>query len=151
MSGFVKFDAHGWDEGEPAKVAKAANPDPTLATFATLAGVLAAGVATMNPANPPGAANPQAWSCLIRDCAKLIDGDWTAKALALGWSDLDLFGATLDPTADPYCVGLAAWLEGRTVLALTDGWAVASDRNGNRAYFSRPRAEGARLAWQLGR
>lgn len=152
MAGFVKFDPDKWEpdgsEGPVAKVAKVAEADPTLATLATLAGTLRAGVDTLAHERPPRGIEAAAWAAACRD-ARVVVGHWLESALALGWSPLDLFGVPTN--GDPFASGLAAWLGGRKLLALTDGWAVASDVRGARHYFNRPRAAGSVLLWKLGR
>lgn len=152
MAGFVQFDPDKFEPGPPAKVAKvakAANADgPALAGLAALAAV---GVRSLDAKHPPRGADGMAWACAVRDALKLIDGGWADQALALGWSALDLFGGSIDPKGDPYSDGLAVWLSGRRLLALTDGRAVAVSKIGGRFYFNLPRSPGARLLWTLGR
>lgn len=90
----------------------------------------------------------EAWQESRENALALASQGWAGKALALGWSHLDLFGGAVSGchTAD----GLAVWLAGRELVALAESFAVAVDRHGNRHFFNRPRAPGARLLWTLG-
>lgn len=149
MAGFVKFDPDKWDHPNGAegvaKVAKPAKAEPSLATLASLAGVR-----SLDPKRPPRGARPEAWALSVRDAKRLLEDGWAEQAASLGWTPLDLFGGCLDPGGDSQCDGLAVWLQGRRVVALSDKLAIARSRNGSRSYFSLPRAPGARLLWALG-
>ena len=98
----------------------------------------------------PRLVRPGSWPTVVSDALCLARDGWAAKALALGWEPLDLFGAVPDSAGDPYSDGLAVWLEGRPVLALTAEYAVADDGNGGRSYFNRMVRTGACLLWDLG-
>jgi hypothetical protein len=74
-------------------------------------------------------------------------GGWVHQALALGWSELDLFGAAI---GEDDTDGLAVWLKGRRLLAITEDFASA-EINGGRAYFNRSTRSGGVLLWNLGR
>lgn len=106
------------------------------------------GVKRLDPERPPFALDPKAWRHAVESARSLLVDGWALHALALGWSELDLFGvaAADDPRAD----GLAAWLQGRKLRALCGTWAVAYDANGNRFYHHRQANEGAVLLWELG-
>ena len=96
----------------------------------------------------PRLACPTAWPRVVSDALSLANQGWAQKALALGWTPLDLFGAVTDPAGDPYSDGLAVWLGGRKLLAVCSTFAIAEDRNG-RAYFNRREQVGAKLLWEL--
>jgi len=70
----------------------------------------------------------------MRDAVRLIRDGWAEKALALGWTDLDLFGVGAKDSWD--FSGLAVWLQGRELLALTPDDAVVRTETG-RAWFRR--------------
>jgi hypothetical protein len=65
----------------------------------------------------------------------------------LGWSDLDLYGAA---TSDDEGDGLAVWLRGRRLLAITKDFASA-EIAGGRAYFNRAKRQGGVLLWEVAR
>ncbi|MEO6247025.1 MAG: DUF3987 domain-containing protein [Sphingomicrobium sp.] len=86
----------------------------------------------------------------VAGAVRLADEGWAAKALALGWDELELFGAVPDADGDPAGDGLAVWLNGRELLAMTADYAVAA-QPGGWAYFNRRQSSGAVLLWALGR
>lgn len=98
----------------------------------------------------PRVRNPDRWPLVTSDALSLARDGWGAKALALGWTDLDLFGAVPDPHGDPAGDGLVVWLAGRKLLALCASFAVADDGGGGRSYFNRREGEGAVVMWSLG-
>ncbi|MCA1653676.1 MAG: hypothetical protein ABR588_05955 [Sphingomicrobium sp.] len=99
----------------------------------------------------PRLRRPEAWPAVVSDALGLARYGWAAKALALGWSPFELFGAVPDATSDPAADGLAVWLAGRKLLAITADYAAADDGDGGRSYFNRREAHGAVLLWDLGR
>jgi hypothetical protein len=98
----------------------------------------------------PRLMRPDLWPLVVSDALRLARDGWAANALALGWSELDLFGAVPDPHGEPAGDGLAVWLAGRKVLALCASFAVADDGDGGRSYFNRREQVGAVLLWSLG-
>ena len=112
---------------------------------------VASGLALFEAMPAPKLCNANAWPDVVQDALGLVQHGWVAKAIALGWSPLDLFGGQLSQSGDPHADGLAVWLQGRRVLALTSDHAVATDANGGRHFFNRPRAPGSTLLWALGR
>lgn len=105
---------------------------------------LVAGVARLKKMRAPCLLLPDKWPIAVAGAVYLIESGWAAKALALSWSPLDLFGAVTDPRGDPYSDGLAVWLSGRKLLAICATFAVA-DYGGGRAYFNRRQQVGAKL------
>lgn len=99
---------------------------------------------------PPGV-DAAVWKRVVTDAVRLGADGWAAKALNLGWSALDLFGALTDPEGDPAADGLAVKLCGRRVLAICEGFATVADESGGRSYLHRGDTSGARLLWELGR
>jgi len=81
----------------------------------------------------------------------LNDG-WAARAGALGWGPLDLFGCNRDkPFARISQAGLLWLLEGRKLLALTRDTATITTHSGGSLTFYRRQLEaGGVLAWELG-
>lgn len=98
----------------------------------------------------PNLYRPERWPLVVSDALRLARDGWAAKALALGWSELDVFGAVPDRDGDSYADGLAVWLGGRKLLALCASFAVATDDDGGRSYFYRREAPSAVLMWALG-
>ena len=94
---------------------------------------------------------PDAWPMAVADARRIASDGWAEKALALGWSELDLFGAVSDREGDPDADGLAVKLGGRTILALCASFATVTSGGIARAYLHRGNNEGAVLMWALGR
>jgi hypothetical protein len=92
------------------------------------------------------------WLRFIDDCGRFIDDGWAARAEALGWGPLDLFGCNRDkPFARISQAGLLWLLEGRKLHALTaDTAAIATPSGGKLTYYRRQLETGGVLAWQLG-
>lgn len=111
---------------------------------------LAAGLQRLRSMSTPRAVRPEVWTRVVRDACGLVDAGWAAKALALGWSELDLLGAVTDAEGDPLSDGLAVWLAGRKLLAIEATLAVVRDGNGW-SYYHRREQAGATLLWNLGR
>lgn len=110
---------------------------------------LVAGVRRLKVMRPPRLLKPDAWPIAVADADLLLASGWAAKAIALGWTPLDLFGVVPDPHGDPAGDGLAVWLGGRRLIALCGTYAVVDDVGGGRSYFNRKQAGGAVLLWEL--
>ena len=106
----------------------------------------------LDPVCPPCDIPPMRWLRLIDDCARFIDDGWAARAEALGWGPLDLFGCNRDkPFARISQAGLLWLLEGRKLLALTaDTAAIATQSGGKLTFYRRQLETGGVLAWELG-
>lgn len=109
------------------------------------------GLAQMANAPAPRLIVPDAWPVAVADALRLASDGWAEKALALGWSELDLFGAVPDRNGDPYADGLAVKLGGRSILALCASFATVTSGGTGRAYLYRGNNERAVLMWALGR
>jgi hypothetical protein len=109
-------------------------------------------LARLDPACPPCDIPPKRWLRFIDDCGRFIDDGWAARAEALGWGPLDLFGCNRDkPFARTSQAGLLWLLEGRKLLALTaDTAAIATHSGGKLTFYRRQLETGAVLAWELG-
>ncbi len=108
------------------------------------------GLVKLGSAPAPRLRCPEVWPGVVADALRLANEGWAERALALGWSAFDLFGAVAEIDGDPNGDGLAVWLAGRKLLMLDELCAVSCDANGSRYYFHRPRAPGAVLLWALG-
>jgi hypothetical protein len=98
---------------------------------------------------PPGV-KPDSWRAVILDCQRLVDENWAAEALNLGWSALDLFGAVTDKQGDPAGDGLAVKLGGRPLVALCAPFSIVRDGPSSRTYLYRGSNAGTQLLWELG-
>jgi hypothetical protein len=114
--------------------------------------VWAEALARLDPACPPCDIPPMRWLRFIDDCGRFLDEGWAARAEALGWGPLDLFGCNRDkPFARISQAGLLWLLEGRKLLALTrDTAAIAAHSGGKLTYYRRLLEAGGVLAWELG-
>ncbi len=93
---------------------------------------------------------PEGWPAAVTDALALARDGWVAKALALGWEPLDLFGAVTDRYGYSDADGLAVWLGGRPMLAICETHASVSDGTGW-AFFNRCNRLGETLLWDVGR
>lgn len=112
---------------------------------------LAAALHRLGSIPAPRGINLATWASVVDDAARLARDGWAAQALALGWSELDLFGAVPDRAGDPNDDGLAVKLCGRPVLAICAGFATVRYGPCARSYIYRGRNEGVRHLWDLGR
>jgi len=137
---------------EPAKGAKGGfdpfEGDPR-ALIPELPAACADGLRRLPSMPSPRLVRPDLWPVVVSDALGLACDGWAAKAMALGWTDLDLFGAVPNRDGDPAGEGLAVWLAGRRLLALCSTYAVVEDVGGGRSYFNRRQAKGAVLLWRL--
>jgi len=162
--GVVDFDPEKWSRANAcdatagvAKVAKLAEVGRDLAKLSQLSQLsqvaplltdVREGVAILGQMKPPRDVRTERWPQVIADAQGLARDGWAAKALALGWSGLDLFGAVTNAAGDPYSDGLAVWLNGRKLLAISATSATVEDGAG-RAYYTRREQVGAKLLWEL--
>ncbi len=112
----------------------------------------AEGFARLDCAHAPADVSPARWRRFIDDCGRFLD-EWAAKAAALEWGPLDLFGCNKDkPFARIDQAGLLWLLNGHRVAALTRDVAVVEMRSGVRQTYRRRSTQPGRvLAWELGR
>jgi len=98
----------------------------------------------------PPLQRPEAWPLVVSDALGLARDGWAAKALALGWTPVELFGAVTAIDGDPEGDGLAVWLRGRPIMAICETYVAVEDLGG-RSYYNRRQADGAMLIWDIGR
>jgi hypothetical protein len=111
---------------------------------------VARGLAALPTMACPVDLNASGWPRAVADAVKFGADGWAAKAIALGWTDLDLFGVVAARNGDPDADGLAVKLAGRPVLAICGTFATVDLGNGGRLYLRRGDNDGARLLWALG-
>jgi hypothetical protein len=109
-------------------------------------------LARLDAGRPPGDVPVARWRAFIDDAGRFIDGGWCARAIALGWGPLDLFGCDRQkPFARVDHAGLVWSLNGRKLIALADATAAMEVAPGVRQTYRRLPAErgGAVFPWQL--
>jgi hypothetical protein len=113
--------------------------------------VWAVALARLDPACPPCDVSLSRWQQFLDDCGLFLDEGWAARAEALGWGPLDLFGCNRDkPFARISQAGLVWLLEGRKLLALTADTAAIATHSGGKLTLCRQQLEtGGVLAWEL--
>jgi hypothetical protein len=111
----------------------------------------AEGFARLDRARPPDDVPQRRWLQFIDDCGTFLDGGWAAKAAALGWGPLDLFGCDrYRPGARIDQAGLLWLMAGRRLVALTADSATIETASGGRLTYRRvPNDPGRVLAWSL--
>jgi hypothetical protein len=112
----------------------------------------AEGFARLDPGRPPDDVPGKRWLQFVHDCGMFLDGGWAARAAALGWGPLDLFGCDRErPFARVDHLGLLWLLKGGTVVELHRDQAVIRIADGARQTYRRRPVEFGRvvLAWEL--
>lgn len=112
---------------------------------------VAMGLRSLARMGAPRSVDPQAWAESVKDAQWLGTSGWAARALALGWTTWDVWGAGSPVDGNPDEDGLAVRLRGRKLLAISADVAIAADPHGGRSYLYRGVAEGSRLLWEIGR
>jgi hypothetical protein len=123
---------------------------PNVPQSLSLPLAVARGLATLPGMACPHDLNSARWPVAVADAVKLGGDGWAAKAIALGWSDLDLFGVVAAFDGDPDADGLAVKLGGRGLLAICGTFATVDPGSGGRLYLHRGNNDGARLLWTPG-
>jgi hypothetical protein len=106
----------------------------------------------LDPNNPPGDVPPRRWLQFIGDSGRFLDAKWAARAVALGWGPLDLFGCCREqPFARVDYMGLLWLLNGGTIADLHRDRAVIKTQGGSRQTYRRRPVEVGQvvLAWEL--
>jgi hypothetical protein len=110
------------------------------------------GLARLDPAGPPCNVPVRRWVQFIDDCGRFLDGGWAARAAALGWGPLDLFGCDRErPFVRVDHLGLLWVLNGGTLVVLHRDRAILETERGVRQCYRRRPVEVGRvvLAWEL--
>ena len=110
---------------KPALLAFLANQQPAAPPRAWVAGT-----AKLIGSNPPVGYTSKRWKTLARDAEKLIS-TWAGQAAALGWTDMEIFGAHRTAPATRYdAAGLVVMMNGDEIVALTDTAATIKSQRG---------------------
>jgi hypothetical protein len=114
--------------------------------------VWAEALARLDPNKPQGDVPPRRWPRFIDDCGRFLDGGWAARATALGWGPLDLFGCDRErPFARVDHLGLLWMVKGGTIVELHRDRAILETESGVRRTYRRRPVEVGRvvLVWEL--
>ena len=109
-----------------------------------------AGLVALKTMAAPRLVLPEVWPTVVADALTLAKDGWASKAMALGWDVLDLYGAVTGRDGYADADGLAVWLAGRPLLAISATYASVGDDN-SRSYFNRCNRLGTALLWDLGK
>jgi len=133
-----------WGESETERAAIVEHDGKILREWAE-------GFARLDPDRPPGDVPLVRWQRFVDDVGRFLDGGWAAKAAALGWGPLDLFGCDREkPFAQIDQAGLLWLLNGNKLVALSEDAAGIETRTGARQTYRRKPSElGQVLAWEL--
>jgi len=112
----------------------------------------AEGFTRLDRSKPPAHVSLKRWLRFIDDCGRFLDARWAARAAALGWGPLHLFGCDRKrPFARLDHLGLLWEINGGRLIELHRNRAVIETAWGARlAYRCRPLEVGrVVLAWEL--
>jgi hypothetical protein len=88
------------------------------------------GFRTLRDAEPLIDFSPIAWDDMLADAATFLR-EWGDTAVTLGWSKLDVFGVhPVKPAPRVGCWGLALFIQGGRVVAITDSSATIRRQSG---------------------
>jgi len=104
------------------------------AAYHGITGELASHLRDLEHMPAPRGVNRRAWAGVVTDALRLARDGWARSALALGWTELDLFG--VGPNDSWEFSGLAVWLAGRPIIALDARIAFVGDAQ-CRSFFNR--------------
>lgn len=138
-----------WREMAAAVLEQPAAPPPAPDSFGLDAG-LAADLRRLDTMPAPRVAGRAAWRPIVDDALRIARDGWASSALALGWSEVELFG--IGPHDDLEFAGLAVWLRGRTIVVVDEARAIVADGD-RRAAYNRRNMGNLKLVmlWQFGR
>jgi hypothetical protein len=112
----------------------------------------AEGFARLNPNKPPADVPPRRWLRFIDDCGRFLHGGWAARATALGWGPLNLFGCDRErPFARVDHLGLLWLVKGGNIVELHRDRAILDTESGVRQTYRRRPVEVGRVVqvWEL--
>lgn len=140
--------------GEPSKGAKGgSDPFAGLAAgrFRGLPAACAAGLVRLSDMATPSITRPEVWMPIVSDALRLATDGWAAQALALGWTELDLWGCSPVCGGNAAHDGLAVWIDGRRPLLIDETSCMVEAGPGAHAIFNRRRSAGSVFLWDLGK
>jgi TubC N-terminal docking domain len=113
---------------------------------------IAGGVCAILSADEARGIPPQRWPRVQRDAARLVEGGWLERALALGWTAADLLGC--DRRAPWHRLdraGLVLLVGGHEIVELTEDVAALRTSTGSVLRFRRrpPATPPVALLWEL--
>jgi hypothetical protein len=131
------------------------DPAPEIPASRSVAGPpreIADGVCAILTADGARGISPQRWPRVQRDAARMIEGGWLERALALGWTAADLFGC--DRRAPWHRLdraGLVLLTGGHEILEVTADLAALRTSTGSVLRFRRrpPARPPVALLWEL--
>jgi hypothetical protein len=109
-------------------------------------------LARLDPSQPPGDVLPKYWVQFLGNCRAFLESHWAARAIALGWGSLDLFGCDRGrPFARIDRQGLLWLLEDKRIVELHRDKAIVETSTGAHQTYRRGPVEVGRvvLAWEL--
>ena len=115
---------------------------------------MAEGLAKLDTMARPANVSEKCWRQAVDAAARFCDQGWAAKASALGWSTLDIFGVDrIKPEGAIHMAGLIWLLKDKEIVAITNDAVIVETVGGARQSF-RPRldtSDAARrvLLWEL--
>jgi hypothetical protein len=135
---------------EPAN--DASTQRPVVSNVVGLPREIAEGVSAIRSADGAREIPPQRWPRVQRDAARLVEGGWLERALALGWTATDLFGC--DRRAPWYRfdrAGLVLLISGHEIVELTAHDAALRTSTGSMLRYRRrwPATPPVALLWEL--
>lgn len=108
----------------------------------------AEGLARLDCMPCPDSVHPERWAEVVNDAGRFADA-WAAKAVALGWNVLDVFGVHPGkPDARFDRMGLVWLLRGKRILAISEDAAKLETSKGYQTFRRVARPEGVAL-WEL--
>jgi hypothetical protein len=112
----------------------------------------AEGFAQLDPNKPPRQVTLERWWRFIDDCGRFLDAGWAARAAALGWGPLHLFGCNRKrPFARLDHRGLLWEINGGRLIVLYRDGAIIETLRGDRLRYRRQPLNVGQvvLAWKL--
>jgi hypothetical protein len=110
------------------------------------------GIARLESHQVPKSVPAHRWRQFISDCHTFLMAkeNWAARAVELGWNELELFGCCRHPLERLGSAGLLWAVSGGRLVELHRDWAVierASDRSRHVHQRARPKAADITLPW----
>jgi hypothetical protein len=104
------------------------------------------------PSVPLGDYSSARWATLRRDIDDFTASPWSAQAVALGWTEFDLYGVhATRPAIRVDQAGLVVLLDGCKIVELSANGAILETPGGSRqSYRRKPDEPGRVLVWELG-